>query len=94
MSQVVVIEDSLKERRDKSKKQEDQINREDMFKRWRKNDITGKDFVAMTIGIVAIPLFVCWAIILGLISLIVWGFKYLMLGIGAIVGGKKSIITK
>ncbi len=93
MSQVIVTKDSLNAKREASRLQEAKISREEMFGRWRRNDITGKDRVAAGVGMALMPVVAIWAAITGVIFLVLTALKYLFAGIGKLVGGTRSLIT-
>jgi hypothetical protein len=63
MSQVVVTDDSLKQRRLRSGEQERQIDREGQFKKWLKSDITGFDPIAALVGLAVLPVVAVWYLI-------------------------------
>lgn len=90
MSQVIVTEDNLKNRRLKSGAQERQIDREGQFQQWRRSDITGFDPFLLLFQIVMLPLVFSWY----LIGLLVKFAIYVSIGtsraIGALLGPSKS----
>ncbi|MEY4632589.1 MAG: hypothetical protein RIQ81_2709 [Pseudomonadota bacterium] len=69
MSQVVVTNDALSARRKESLRQEHKIDRESAFKQWRRNDITGRDPVAMAVGFLALPVAAFWSFVAGCITI-------------------------
>lgn len=93
LSQVVVTKDKLHEKREKSRAQEAKIGREEMYGRWRRNDITGRSPITAAIGLALTPIAVAWAaltmFIYLMLSILKFGFKI----VGGLVGGKKSLIT-
>lgn len=91
MSQVIVTNDTLKQKREKSAEQEHRIDREGQFQHWKRSDITGKDLPKIAIGFAVLPIAALWAFLTGLIALMLticeYGFKVL----GSVFGGKKRI---
>lgn len=68
MSQVIVTDDVLNIKREESKLQEHKIDRESAFAHWRRNDITGRDPVALAIGVLAMPVVLFWSLVAGCIT--------------------------
>lgn len=93
MSQVIVTNDQLKPKREKSRAQEQRIDRESQFGRWRRSDITGPDPVAKLIGVAAMPILALWGLLVGLMGVIVAAVNFLFKGLGKLVGGKRDLIT-
>jgi hypothetical protein len=91
LSQVIVTDDKLKQKREKSAEQELRIDREGQFQRWRRNDITGKDMVATAIGFAALPVVGLWAFLTAMIAAMLTLCQYLFKVLGAAFGGKKPI---
>lgn len=67
MSQVVVVDDNLKDKRLSSKKEEKAIDRDSQFRKWQMSDITGPSLVLKLIGLATMPIVFFWSI-LGLLS--------------------------
>ncbi len=62
MSQVIIAKDSLSLKRQKSRAQEQQIDRSDSFRRWQLNDIVHtKSPLYMAVRIALLPLALLWA---------------------------------
>jgi hypothetical protein len=93
LSQVIVTKDKLQSKRDASRTQEANISREDMFAKWRRNDITGKDPIAAGIGMLLLPVVAAWAVLTGFIYLVLTILKYVFEALGKVVGGSRSLIT-
>lgn len=93
LSQVVVTNDTLKRKRERSREQEHQIDRESGFSRWRRNDITGKDPFASMVGFAVTPILALWGLLCGAIAVTVTVLRYLFRLLGQVVGGRKSLIT-
>lgn len=95
MSIVIVTDDVLRSKRKESKLQEDKIDRESAFAPWRRNDITGRDPVAIMIGLLALPVAAFWSFIAGCITLsfsvMLSVFKVLGKFFGKLFGGKNQV---
>jgi hypothetical protein len=91
LSQVIVTNDSLKQKRERSAEQEHRIDRESQFARWRKSDITGKDYVESAVGYALLPIVALWAFLTGVIALMLTACEYLFKVLGAIFRGKDRI---
>lgn len=91
MSQVIVTEDRLKEKRQRSAAQEHRIATEEAFARFRRSDVTRLDPMARLLGFILMPL-------LGIGALIIWGVLEVVTQIGfrllgRLFGGSRSLIT-
>lgn len=93
MSQVIVTNDVLKTKRDATAVQEHKISREDMFRRWRRNDITGKDPIAAGVGLAVTPILGLWAFLTGIMVVMLTIIRFVFKGLGAVIGGTKNLIT-
>ncbi len=71
MSQVIVTNDNLKEKRTQSSEQEHQIDRDAVVMRWRLSSVTGKSPVLAVIGLLFLPVALFWGFLLLLIGLVV-----------------------
>jgi hypothetical protein len=94
VSQVVVTEDKLSSRRQESRIQEHRITQDPRLAKWRMNDISGKDPVAMVLGIAFLPILAAWSGLLAVMMLMLTFLRYLFKGLGMMIGGSKSLITK
>ena len=93
MSQVIVTNDELKSRREKSRDQERQIERESGFAKWRRSDITGRDPKLAVISMALMPVFGLWTL-LGVVMVAMLELsKSLFRVLGQLAGGTKSLIT-
>lgn len=90
MSQVVVTDDNLKQRRLRSGDQERQIDRESQFKKWLKSDITGFDPVAALVGLAVLPVVAVWYALASLVKLSV----YVAIGFSRVLGSLIGSIIK
>jgi hypothetical protein len=86
MSQVVVTEDNLKARRLKSGDQEKNIDREGLFNKWRRSDITGFDPIAALVGVAALPVLVSWYIIGTIVKVAIFAAIAVSRAVGALIG--------
>lgn len=71
LSQVIVTDDKLRDKRSKSKDQELKILKEAQFSRWRRDDVTKPDVFKRTVGLLTFPILGLWAMICGLIYIVV-----------------------
>ena len=83
MSQVIVTNDILAIKREESKLREHKIDRESAFAKWRRDDITGRDPLAMAVGVMAMPVVAFWSLVA---SCITFSFS-VMLGLFKLLGG-------
>jgi len=93
VSQVIVTDDKLNKKRKASGDQEHKIDREGMFKQWRRNDITGRDPMTSMIGFAVLPIWALWTALTALIFAVIYVLEMVFKGLGRIFGGKKSLIT-
>lgn len=84
MSQVIITEDQLKDRRQQSAAQEHKINRDGVVARFRKSDVTGFDPIKKAIGLAALPIVAIWSAILFAIGLAIGISGVIFRGIGKI----------
>ena len=94
MSQVIVTEDKFLEQRQKSKAQELKITQDPRLEKWRKSDISGKDPVAMIVGLAALPILAAWGGLMAIMMLMLSLLRYLFKGLGVIIGGTKNLIVR
>ena len=90
MSQVVVTDDSLKQRRQRSGEQELQIDREGQFKKWLKSDITGFDPIAAVIGLAVLPVVAIWYVLASLVRLSIYASIAFSRLLGSLIGTTKK----
>ena len=88
MSQVVVTEDNLSERRQASKLQESRIEREASFAKWRRSDISGRDPIAFLAGLAFAPIAAIWTVFALVIAVIFSVFKVIFKAIGSLIGNR------
>lgn len=93
MSQVIVTDDKLKPKRERTRQQEKQIDRDGQFARWRRNDITGPDPVLKLVGLAVMPVVALWGILLGAMTLMLTLIRGLFRGLGKLAGGTRNLIT-
>jgi hypothetical protein len=94
LSQVIVTNDKLKPKREKSRQQERGIEREEEFARWRMNDVTGKDAFAALVGYGVTPILALWGLLMGAMAVMLGIERVLFRGLGKLIGGKKSLIRE
>jgi hypothetical protein len=86
LSQVIVTNDQLKDRRESSRKQESQIDTASFAKRWQLNNIAQHDSqVRQIVLVVFAPLFALWAVLMLGLSFAVGLFSILMRTLGKLV---------
>ncbi len=90
MSQVIVTEDQLKDKRLKSGAQERAIERESGFDQWRRSDVTKADGFKRVVGLGTYPIVALWSVLLGLIYLVVQVFKVAIGAIGKMAWKKQA----
>ena len=96
MSQVIVTEDKLSERRSSSREQEQKIDINTIHTRWHKNDIAPHDLMVRRIAfVVFLPLFIFWGLLVFAMSVAVFFFSSLMKLLGAMVPARhKAEVSK
>lgn len=94
MSQVIVTEDSFRNKRQESRAQEHRISQDARLAKWRHTDISGKDPLAIAIGIAFIPVLAAWSGLLAVMMFMLTFLRYLFKGLGMIIGGTKNLILK
>ena len=65
MSQVIVVDDILKTRRQKSAEQEHRIKTDSGLAKWQRSDVVGFDPVKTAVGFAVLPIVGLWGLILG-----------------------------
>ena len=93
LSQVIVTNDALADKRKRSAEQEKKIDTESRFQKWRRSDISGRDPVATFVGLASLLIVAFWFFIGGLATVIAYLFRGVMRLLGAIKGGTKSILV-
>ena len=93
MSQVIVTQDNLLDKRQRSREQEKHIETEEQFVKWKRSDVTGPDAFRKTVGMAVMPILGLWAILGGIMAaalgLLRWFFRVL----GRVLGGKHNLIS-
>ena len=73
MSQVITTQDKLNTGRNRTKKEEHQIDKEGVFKKWRRNDISkGYDPFAKLVGIILLPVVGIWSLMTAIATFALW----------------------
>jgi hypothetical protein len=93
VSQVIVTNDNLRERRQRTRGQEAKIDRESAMARFRFGDITGRDPVEILIGVALLPVVAFWAFITAISTVALYFMRLLLAVLGKIVGGSRNLIT-
>lgn len=89
MSQVIIEEDQLKEKRLKTREQERRIDRESVHAKWQIGGTAGLSFIARAAGIALLPVALLWAGFIALISLAFRIVGRLFQVLGKLVGGER-----
>lgn len=93
MSQVIVTNDKLTDKRQKSRDQERKIKVEDMFARWRRDDVTKPDPFKKMVGLAVTPVLAIWAALCALMAGVMFVTRSIFKGLGRVIGGSRSLIT-
>lgn len=93
MSQVIVTNDKLSERRRNSRDQELRINKEDRFAVWRRSDVTKPDAFQRALGFAVLPILGLWAGLCALIAAVAFLVRSIFKILGSLLGGARSLIT-
>lgn len=72
MSQVVVENDNLRDRRQASREQERQIAKNAYLTKWQRNDVTKTKPIEKLIGLAVLPILALWSLIAGLGGFVLW----------------------
>ena len=92
MSQVIVTQDRLRQRREASGQQERTIEREAEFAKWRRSDITGRDPVAAAVGFAVLPIVALWGLLCGLMVIVLEALRAVFWVFGRVLGGAKNLL--
>lgn len=90
MSQVIVEKDKHSARRLKSGDQEQRIDREGGFAKWKRNDITGFDPIAAGAGLAAAPVVALFWIMSWTVKIALFGAAVIGKVVGLVVGKSKK----
>jgi hypothetical protein len=91
MSQVIITEDKLTARRQKSAESERKIDIEGAMSRWRMSNVTGFDPVAAAVGIAVMPIAFIWFLIGSLVKLAIYISISVSRFVGALIGRSKKL---
>jgi uncharacterized protein YecA (UPF0149 family) len=86
MSQVIVENDVLREKRAQSAVKEHAIDREGEFRKWQMSDITKFDPVFAAVRIAALPIFAVWWLLSQIIRLAIVVASGISFAIGGLLG--------
>jgi len=86
MSQVIITNDSLREKREASRLAEKRINRDVITKSWMMPTLPKRDPIAMIAGVLAIPIAAFWAVMIAFLSLMMGAVLWLFRGLAKIIG--------
>jgi hypothetical protein len=64
MSIVIVTKDQLNQKRDFTRNQEQHIDKEQMFQKWRLSDVTKPSLVLKVIGMAFMPIVIFWGVLM------------------------------
>jgi hypothetical protein len=93
LSQVIVTQDNLLDKRQRSRDQERKIDTADQFEKWRRSDVTGPDVFKKTVGLAVMPVLGLWAIICGIMTAALGFLRVIFRVLGKAVGGSRNLIT-
>lgn len=93
MSQVIVTQDNLLDRRQRSREQERHIDTDAQFVKWKRSDVTGPDVFRKTVGLAVMPVLGLWAICGGIMAAALGLLRSIFRALGHALGGKHNLIT-
>ena len=93
MSQVIVTQDKLLDKRQRSREQEKHIETNEQFAKWRRSDVTGPDLFRKTVGMAVMPILGLWAIVGGIMAAALGLLRWIFKSLGRLIGGKRNLIT-
>lgn len=93
MSQVIVTQDKLLDKRQRSREQEKNIETDKQFAKWRRTDVTGPDTFRKTVGLAVMPILGLWAILGGIMAAALGLLRAVFKAFGQVLGGKRNLIT-
>lgn len=88
MSQVIVTDDNLREKRQFTRQQEMKISTEDMYARWRIANVKQMRPLGLLIGLASLPIVAFWGLLLVLIGFSLSIFTFALQILGKIFGSK------
>ena len=89
MSQVVVTNDKLKDRRSKTRDEESKIQVDNLRKSWIKSDITTHDSKMRTVASIALaPIIAIFGALTAAVAIVIGGFSMVMKAVGNLLGSK------
>ncbi len=88
MSQVIVTDDNLREKRQHTRQQELNISTEAMYGRWRIANVKQMRPLAALIAIASVPVVVFWGFLLLFIGLSLSAFTVILQVLGKVFGSK------
>ena len=91
MSQVTTPHDKFSKGRDRTKTEESSIDRETVFRKWRRNDISkGYDPFAKIVGVALLPIFGIWSLLTAIAAVSVW----LAVAVSRVLGSAFKVFEK
>ena len=93
MSQVIVTQDKLLDKRQRSREQEKNIETDEQFAKWRRTDVTGPDIFRKSVGLAVMPILGLWAILGGIMAAALGLLRAVFKAFGQVLGGKRNLIT-
>jgi hypothetical protein len=93
LSQVIVTQDKLLDKRQRSREQEKNIETNEQFAKWRRSDVTGPDAFRKLVGLAVMPILGLWAILGGIMATALGLLRAVFKAVGQILGGKRNLIT-
>jgi hypothetical protein len=93
LSQVIVTQDKLFDKRQRSREQEKHIETNAQFAKWRRSDVTGPDAFRKTVGLAVTPILGLWMILGGIMAAALGVLRWIFRALGQVLGGKRNLIT-
>lgn len=93
MSQVIVTQDQLTDKRRRSGQEEHRIETNAQFAKWRRSDVTGFDPVRRAVGLAVMPILGLWGVLALLLTGIMEVLKGVFLFLGRLIGGRRNLLT-
>lgn len=93
LSQVIVTDDELRVKRERTRKQEHLITVGRGPKSWQRSLIKKNAPVTVIVGYAVMPIVAIWGFVVGCIVVAMKILQAIFQGLGKLIGGKKSLIT-
>ncbi len=90
MSQVIVTDDNLNAKRQRTRVQEQNIEKEGAYDHWRMASLTQMRPLAALIAIASLPIVAFWMFLLSLIGISLSAFTFLLKVLGKVFGSSSK----